>query len=379
MSSWTAVLAPLLKEVQLCFPFATRRRSGFTLIELLVVIAVIAILVGLLLPAVQKVRESSNRTQCANNLKQVGIALHGYTNDWNTFPTACTPPSYSSPPATYHGWPVRILPYLERNDLYSSYNFNVDWFDPSNATVIATPVKVFLCPSTPTSTAQMIVPLATTVTQASPASANQGTVPPWSAARWDYTNTGGLFSVLYMTPPLITMPLGFNPGNPNTPYMPASGIIGSTVVRFTDVRDGLSRTLMVSEDAGYPDNWQMGQLVTPASFAWPDDSNASGAWASAGLSPNDPQGGKGWSFDGATSPRPSSQNNCWPAWGFNQCSGTCALNCTNDMELYSFHPNGVNGLMGDGSVRFLVNNITLSTMAALITYSGQEVIPPDSY
>src|SRR5581483_2016174 len=104
-------------------------RSGLTLIELLVVIAIIAIVIGLLLPAIQKAREVANRARCQNNLKQIGLALHFYADSNNgTFPTACTPPAHFSPPATFHSWQARILPYLEQGPLFARYNLAVDWF-----------------------------------------------------------------------------------------------------------------------------------------------------------------------------------------------------------------------------------------------------------
>jgi prepilin-type processing-associated H-X9-DG protein len=116
----------------------------------------------------------------------------------------------------------------------------------------------------------------------------------------------------------------------------------------------------------------MGRQVNPQAFTWADDANALGAWAAAGLNPEDPLGGKGWAFDGFDTTLLLT-NNCMPTWGTNLCSGTCAINCTNDMELYSFHTGGVNALMADGSVRFLSANTPLKIVAALITYSGDEI------
>jgi prepilin-type N-terminal cleavage/methylation domain-containing protein len=131
-------------------PKAMRRRNAFTLIELLVVIAIIAVLVGLLLPAVQKVRESAARTQCSNNLKQMGLALHNYHDSCGNFPSGylCPQPTadffYTSPGWS---WAARLLPYLEQQNLFQQINFTVPVEDPSNQVIRTTVLKLFVCPS----------------------------------------------------------------------------------------------------------------------------------------------------------------------------------------------------------------------------------------
>ena len=121
-------------------------RPGFTLIELLVVIAIIAILVALLLPAVQQAREAARRTQCKNNLKQIGIALHSYHDVYKTFPPAYIPDEDGKP---MHSWRVLILPFIEQQALYEQYDFNEPWDGPNNSQLANVVISVYQCPSSP--------------------------------------------------------------------------------------------------------------------------------------------------------------------------------------------------------------------------------------
>jgi prepilin-type N-terminal cleavage/methylation domain-containing protein len=116
-------------------------RNGFTLIELLVVIAIIAILIALLVPAIQKVRESANRTQCQNNLKQWGLALHNYHDNYKKFPyfTSVTP--------TRHNWAQFVMPYLEQGNLVAGYDLSINWYAGNNLAMTQIPLSVFTCPS----------------------------------------------------------------------------------------------------------------------------------------------------------------------------------------------------------------------------------------
>src|SRR5436190_1292958 len=120
---------------------------GFTLIELLVVIAIIAVLIALLLPAVQQAREAARRTQCKNNMKQMGLGLYNYESTHRVFPPARIDLTGPPGPAIYQTrWITLCLPYFDQANVYSLYNFNQAWFDTANIPATSAKIAMFLCP-----------------------------------------------------------------------------------------------------------------------------------------------------------------------------------------------------------------------------------------
>ena len=287
-----------------------RRSAGFTLIELLVVIAIIGILIALLLPAVQKVREAANRMKCQNNLRQIGIALHSYHDAFGSLP----PCKVTGAGAPHHNWVPRVFPYLELDNLAKLYHWDVNWDNELNDSLDLSinpnqinqqVVKVLQCPSAP----------------GGRHGANQRGINDYPAI-----NTADNLGILIEV------------------NVPANHPMRSGV-RLTDITDGSSSTIMVAEDGGRNQHWVSGRFVSSSG-------SGEGAWANPSNEIK-PEGA-----DPITGARP----------------GLCPMNCTNESEVYSFHTGGANCLFGDGSVHFLRANLSLPLLTALVTRAGGEVI-----
>jgi prepilin-type N-terminal cleavage/methylation domain-containing protein/prepilin-type processing-associated H-X9-DG protein len=311
-------------------PFSSHRR-GFTLIELLVVIAIIAILIGLLLPAVQKVREAAARMKCQNNLKQLGLAFHSFANTNNDK----FPPSYVFDPSkpNAHAWGVYLLPHVEQDNLFKQYNLNVIFVAGNNAAVVQTPLKVFQCPSTSEQDRVYTCPAAL---------AGAYGLPAFKAAASDYHVVSGVMASLWN---VVVDP---NSGGDRDGALQPNQM--NTILSITD---GTSNTILLAEIAGKNDKWVRGQKVSSGS-------EQGGGWG-------DPFSGENWlsgsDTTGAVSP------------------GPCVIGCTNSEPLgstgrglYSFHTNGANLLLCDGSVRFVSNSTSASTVCFLVTRAKGEVV-----
>jgi len=314
---------------------ATQKRisKAFTLIELLVVIAIIAILIGLLLPAVQKVREAGKRMECSNNIKQMVTALHNYHDTKNRFPLSGTADKS-------HSWNVFILPFMEQENLYNQYDTNQNWFDPINNKATQMQVKTFICPSSPED-------------QNRPALDN---INP-NAAISDYT------APTRVTAEFMLFSLNNGKGVAQTPFPSNLAVINSMGIgtAFSEIRDGTSNSFLVYESGGKPKHYISGKVIGQA------DVNSVTKCGNTSVK-NGIVSGAAWADYGTGS----------PVHGFNKngtiCSEACVMNCTNNQEAYSFHSGGMNASFADGSVRYINENISIITFCALVTMAGGEVI-----
>lgn len=300
-------------------------RPAFTLIELLVVITIIGVLIGLLLPAVQKVREAAARTQCKNNLKQIGLAFHNYHAAYGGFP-----PGFASQAATVDGpslgsgwgWAAHLLPYLEQDNLHRQIDFTKDIAHPSNSQARLTSIRIFLCPSDsppgPTFTVQ-----------------DDAGNAICDVAFGNYVGMAGVYEVT---------------GYPDTSNGSPGVLLRNSRVRVTDITDGSSNTLFVGERAS---------RRSPQT-TWV------GAVTNASVPPQNP------ALD-AEGPGVLVLTNSGTI-----ADGRVPNNSLDHVEdTNSNHTQGVNFLFGDGSVRSIPNTISPAVWVAITTRSGGEAVSLD--
>jgi len=335
---------------------SSRRSRGFTLIELLVVIAIIAILIALLLPAVQQAREAARRSQCKNNLKQIGLAMHNYHDVANTFPFAWMLGANFNASV----WGIMILPYIDQAPLYNQWDSSIPPFNQAggmgfgpaanvqrNLAAIRTPLSVYMCPSTPAANEHNY-----DLTAA-------GFPITYTSARTDYISTNGVragfASVAYAGNPGgdrdgALSAVGVNPSNPSQS--------AGNITRMRDITDGTSNTILIGERTGGTNIYRKTQVDTTLTGllgpvnggGWGDILNGEN-WIAGAL------------IDGT--PSPLAPN-----------GGPCAVNCSNarGAGLHSFHVGGAQILLADGAVRFISENISAYVLSGLVTKKKAEII-----
>jgi prepilin-type N-terminal cleavage/methylation domain-containing protein/prepilin-type processing-associated H-X9-DG protein len=316
-----------------------RSCPGFTLIELLVVIAIIGILIGLLLPAVQKVREAANRTRCGNNLKQQAVAVHNYQSVMGHLPPGSV---YTT--NYMENWAITILPFIEQDALFRRYNFAKTNYDSANQAVVETFIKTYTCPADQHQN-QLLTP------------ESGGAAFPYATGSYramtglgDVTQNGGanfgdgngFFDIQGVDLYYAQRGAMHITGNVNATKTKDGVMLGCETL--SSILDGTSNTVLIGEFSTrtHP------RRTTFWGYTYTSYSMSSAVPSSLTLT-ND--------YDNCFNALPG-QNACKRSFG-------------------SFHPGGFNVCLCDGSVRFIQYSINLTVWEALGTIAGGEVIPND--
>lgn len=344
------------------------KRSGFSLVELLVVISIIAVLISLLLPAVQSAREAARRAQCTNNLKQIGLAIHNYENAVGAFPPSGEGTVYTVTPAAsaFTGISAqgRILQFLEGGNVYNQFNFSFMYNDLSgvNITAASVAINTFVCP---------------TANQEGTANGRETVRDPGDPNWKGYAITSyGATCYTDISPTLSTTGLGASPAVPyRDKATRVDGVLSLNQTPISRISDGTSNSVMMTEDPRGPffvspytegqaqtDTYVGRQLPTGRRRYWRifEADNAFGV--SGGINNKwRPERSTVAYDDGTTAPAAAGTNG-----GRND-------------EIASDHAGGANALFADGSVKFLKETINLQTLRSLISIQGGEVISADTY
>ena len=323
-----------------------RRQFGFTLIELLVVIAIIAILIGLLLPAVQKVREASNRVHCQNNMKQLGVALHNFESTRGRLPSGS--PQLFRSDSGYLSPQVQLLPFIEQDNTYRLFNLDLGPFHAANLSAAQQRPKVFRCPS-----------------EVLPADRNELGWTNYHANCGSWVHLGGwdgVFGPNYVPPGTSLPKLGD--------------------VRLAEIADGTSNTTAFAEVCNGPGTTGMprGERTDCYEFGRPPPGDAAqaraaflvGDWRTRPIP---------WNGDWRWRGYPWAEGTVWRGWYNHLLPPNRACWRPNEWWLLvtpasSYHAGGVNVLWCDGAVRFVAETVAPNVWLAAGTRNGGEPLPP---
>lgn len=329
----------------------SRKQHAFTLVELLVVIAIIGVLVALLLPAVQAAREAVRRSQCVNNLKQIGLAVQNHHDAKNLVPVSARPVGLTSAPriaAITH-----LLGYMEAGAVRQRFDLTKNWGHADNRAAVNAPLATFTCPSSPEDAARL-----DGIPENSPWDASVSAPTDYSPTVWvdkELANNNLVDATTW---------------NEAGGHADAPGIMeyNNTKASFKHVTDGLSNTILFAESAGRPALYRRGVIVT-------NDLQAVRVNGGGWCRPASDILVKGLTEDGRA------------------MTGPCAVNCANGLDIvasgyphpylstygtsepYSFHAGVANHLFGDGSVHAIREDINIRDYARLVTRAGEEQPP----
>lgn len=344
----------------------TKSSRGFTLIELLVVIAIIAVLIALLLPAVQQAREAARRSQCKNNLKQIGLAFHNYHDSFNTFASPSTFSITLSSGLVFVGgtsWCTAVLPYIDQAPAYNLYDMNLSPYNPTNAAAVKGVVPAFLCPSVPrtSNTQTMTIPAGLVLASGFPPT---GAAVTMTGGSCDYDPPSGVRSgfqaaAVAQNPALANVQrTGWNTWTMRCLDVPSVSDPGEGG-KIRDITDGTSNTILMSELAGRNELWRVGKKIGSSDpEAAAQAMVGSGNWACLFKGDSWVSGRliDGTEISGGGGPYAVNRSN------------------VNTSGLYSWHAGGAHIALCDGTVRFIGENISAAVLSSLVTRAGGEVV-----
>jgi prepilin-type N-terminal cleavage/methylation domain-containing protein len=324
------------------------KRQAFTLVELLVVIAIIGILIALLLPAVQAAREAARRSQCTNNLKQLGLAMHNYHDTHKVFPRN----GYRS--NSWAVWEqysvnVMILPYIEQMPLYRQFDYTIGFWDAKNITAFRTKLAAFLCPS-----ASPFVNSNVDGSWCGPGGHYGWCSGSSVNTSWGSTGAASDFNGMFMVSKEMTM-ADVSDGLSNTimasEFLSADGDTGKATYPY-DVFYSSDSAYNAVVDKHFPTQAELNTIGTACQTPSGNPSNNGSVWAWYGHA---------YSLFNTAAP---------PNWTYPSCGGACCPGGAQDWGFgiippRSMHPGGVNIALGDASVRFVGNTVDLLTFQRL--------------